>query len=164
MIKKITKHVVTMGLISIGLYCAEASAKDDYFVLNTVALHFENAKDRNAIVPGIGWEYSPSNRIGWHIGTFSDSFGTQAAYTGINYATAKQRLFTRDVRFLIGATVLRKQYHVDTPQQTKVVPLPAVEISLNKNTVLNISGSPEVDYNGEHNNAVMFFQLKMNVN
>ncbi len=163
MIKRIVKMTL-FGALGTGLYIAQANAKDEFFVLNTVALHFENIKDRNAIVPGVGWEYSPSSGIGWHLGTFSDSFGSQAAYVGVNYATQKKRMLTRDVRFLIGATVLHKQYHLDTEPQTKIVPLPAVEISLTKNTVLNISGSPEIDYNGEHNNAVMFFQLKMNVN
>jgi len=141
----------------------EAKAKDDFFVLNTVALHFENFQDRNAIVPGVGWEYSPSNHLGWHIGTFSDSFGSQATYAGVNYATRSVRIMTRDVRLMLGATVLRKQYHVDTDVQTKIVPLPAVEISLTDKTVLNISGSPEIDYKGEHSNAVMFFQIKMNM-
>lgn len=162
MLKKIIRVTAASALIT-GIFATEVRAKDDFFVLNTVALHFDNFEDRNALVPGVGWEYSPSQRLGWHIGTFSDSFGSQATYTGINYATARKRILTRDVRLMIGATVLRKQYHANTELQTKIVPLPAVEVSVTENTVLNISGSPEVDYNGEHSNAVMFFQLKMNM-
>ncbi len=160
------KHSTNAALIILGFFMivAKAHAKDGYIVLNTVALHFEKADERNAMVPGLGWEYSPSSGFGWHVGFFSDSFGSDASYAGFNYATAKKRFLSRNVRFLLGATVLRKQYHENRDQQTKVVPLPAVEISLTKNTVLNVSGSPEVDYNGEHSNAVMFFQLKMNVN
>ncbi|MCB1756218.1 MAG: hypothetical protein KDJ38_11880 [Gammaproteobacteria bacterium] len=163
MLKKIAK-VSLLSAFGAGLFGAEAHAKDGYFVLNTVALHFDNFKDRNAVVPGVGWEYSPSRGVGWHVGTFSDSFGTRATYTGVNYATRKTRLLTRDVRVLLGATVLHKQYHVDTDPETKLLPLPAVEISVTDSTVLNVSGSPEMDFNGSHNNAVMFFQLKMNIN
>ena len=61
-----------------------AQADDGYLVLNTVALHFKNADERNAFTPGIGWEYSPSSKIGFHVGTLSDSFGYQAAYGGLN--------------------------------------------------------------------------------
>ncbi len=163
MLQQILKLALISAITTL-IFTSQAKAKDDFFVLNTIALHFDNAKERNAIVPGVGWEHSPSSGLGWHIGTFSDSFGSRATYTGINYASAKKRILSRDVRFLIGATILRKQYHEDSDLQTKIVPLPAVEISLTKNTVLNVSGSPEVDYNGEHSNAVMFFQLKMNVN
>ncbi|MDO6461015.1 hypothetical protein Q4485_09935 [Granulosicoccaceae sp. 1_MG-2023] len=151
----------------IGLACLSkshaADRNDDYFVLNTVAIHFENYEDRNAAVPGVGWERSPTRGLGWHVGTFSDSFGSQALYSGVNYATPPARILTRDVRLLLGATVLHKQYHPDTDPETKVVPLPAMEVSLTDKVVLNISGSPEIDYNGSHSNAVMFFQVKMNV-
>ncbi len=162
MLKKYSTHSA-LFFLSVLFMSSDAMAKDGYLVINTLAWHFDNAEDRNAAVPGLGWEYSPSSGLGWHAGVFSDSFGSQAAYTGLNYASSKKRILSRNVRFLIGATILHKQYHENTDQQTKVVPLPAVEISLSKNTVLNISGSPEVDYNGEHSNAVMFFQLKMNV-
>jgi hypothetical protein len=159
----VTSGILITLLISL-FFSAPASAKDGYLVLNAVALHFDNFDDRNAAVPGLGWEYSPSSGLGWHVGTFSDSFGSRAAYTGINYATQKKRILSRDIRLLIGATVLHKQYHENQPLQTKIVPLPAIEISLSDKVVLNVSGSPEIDYKGEHNNAVMFFQLKMNVN
>lgn len=138
-----------------------ASGDNGYLVLNTFALHFKNFADRNALTPGIGWEYSPTSAFGWHVGTLSDSFGYQAFYGGINYASRK--VFYNKVRFLIGATVLHKQYHVDTDPETKLVPLPAVEYRMSKRTVLNISGSPQVDYAGQRSNAVMFFQLKINL-
>jgi len=41
------------------------------------------------------------------------------------------------------------------------VPFPVMEMNLWKRASLNISGSPEIDYNGSHNNAVMFFQFKL---
>lgn len=155
-------QITTLGLAGLGAGHA-ADKKDDYFVLNTLAVHFENYKDRNAMVPGIGWERSPQRGLGWHVGTFSDSFGSQALYSGVNYSTPSARILTRDVRLLLGATILHKQYHENTDPETKVVPLPAMEVSLTDKVVLNISGSPEVDYNGSHSNAVMFFQIKMNV-
>lgn len=162
MLTSIARITATTILISL-LFAGKASASDNYFVMSAVALHFENSAERNTMVPGVGWEFSPSNNLGWHAGTFSDSFGSRATYAGINYGTPKARILTRDVRFLIGATVLRKQYHADKELQTKIIPFPVLEVSLTKSTILNISGSPEVDYNGEHSNAVMYFQLKMDI-
>jgi len=156
--------LTTLALITLLLESkAHAKSKDNYFVLNTIALHFDNAKERNAVVPGFGWEHSPSKGLGWHTGTFSDSFGSRAAYIGINVSTSQQTLFNQKFRFLVGATILRKQYHKNKGLQTKVVPLPAIELTLTQSTVLNVSGSPEIDFNGEHNNAVMFFQIKMKI-
>lgn len=146
------------------LFASTASHADDgYLVFNTLALHFENADERNAVTPGIGWEYSPSNSFGYHIGTLSDSFGYQAMYGGINYATPRFAVFDGKVRFLLGATILHKQYHKDSEPDTKLVPLPAVEFALSRRAVLNLSGSPQVDYNEHHNNAVVFLQFKLNL-
>ena len=138
-----------------------AHAADGYLVLNTVAFHFKNAEERNTFTPGIGWEYSPSSKIGFHVGTLSDSFGYQAAYGGLNYAT--QPVLAGRVRFMLGATILHKQFMKDSEPDTKLVPLPAVEFGITKKAVLNISGSPEIDYGDHHNNAVVFFQLKLNL-
>ncbi len=138
-----------------------AQAADGYLVLSTAALHFENADERNAFTPGIGWEYSPSSKLGFHVGTLSDSFGYLASYGGINYAS--QPKLNGRVRFLLGATVLHKQFTQDAEPSTKIVPLPAVELGLTDKAVVNISGSPEIDYGDHHNNAVIFFQLKLNL-
>lgn len=140
---------------------ASATADDSYLVVSTAAYHFENFDERNAFTPGLGWEYSPSSKIGWHAGTLSDSFGYQALYGGINYAT-KPRFYGK-VRFLIGATVLHKQYKKNADPETKIVPLPAMEIKLTKRSVLNLSGSPQVDYGNHRNNGVLFFQFKLNL-
>jgi len=138
-----------------------ARAADGYLVLNTIALHFENADERNTFTPGIGWEYSPSSKIGFHVGTLADSFGYQAAYGGLNYAS--QPVLNGKVRFMLGATILHKQFMKNAEPSTKLVPLPAVEIGLTEKAVLNVSGSPEVDYGEHHNNAVIFLQLKLNL-
>jgi len=148
--------VLTFGMI---FGSAAAKADDGYLVLSTAAYHFKNFNERNAFTPGIGWEYSPSAKIGWHVGTLSDSFGYQAKYGGINYAT-KPKFFGK-VRFLIGATLLHKQYKKNAEAETKIVPLPAMEIKLSKSSVLNLSGSPQVDYGNHRNNAVLFFQFKL---
>ena len=133
----------------------------DYLVLSAGAYHFDNFDERNAFTPGIGWEYSPSSKIGWHAGTLSDSFGYQAVYAGVNYAT--KPVFYGKVRFLIGATALHKQYKEDAEPETKLVPLPAMEVKLSKSSVLNLSGSPQIDYGEHRSNAVLFFQFKLNV-
>lgn len=136
-------------------------AEDGYLVFNTLAWHAKNADERNAVTPGIGWEYSPTNRIGFHVGTVSDSFGYQATYGGLNYATP--RFFRNKIRLILGATILKKQYRENAEPETKIVPLPAIELAISKRAVLNLSGSPEVDYGEHHNNAVLFFQLKLSL-
>jgi len=133
----------------------------DFLVVSAGAYHFDNFDERNAFTPGIGWEYSPSKKLGWHAGTLSDSFGYQAVYAGVNYAT--KPVFFGKVRFLLGATALHKQYKEDAEPETKLVPLPAMEVKLTKRSVLNISGSPQIDYGRHRNNAVLFFQFKLNM-
>lgn len=153
---------ITSGAIfalSMMFGSAAAKADDGYLVLSTAAYHFKNFNERNAFTPGVGWEYSPSGKIGWHVGTLSDSFGYQAKYGGINYATKPK--FYGKVRFLIGATILHKQYKKNAEPETKIVPLPAMEFKLTKSSVLNLSGSPQVDYGDHRNNAVLFFQFKL---
>jgi hypothetical protein len=138
------------------------AANDGYLVFNAAAFHFKNQDERNAFVPGIGWEFSPTGKLGYHVGTLSDSFGFQAVYGGINYGT--RRFWNNRARFLVGATIVRKQFHKNTAPDVKIVPFPVLEVALTKNAVLNISGSPEIDYQDHHNNAVMFFQVKLNLN
>lgn len=140
---------------------AFANSNHGYLVFNTIALHFENFDERNTVTPGIGWEYSPSSKIGWHAGTFSDSFGFQSAYAGLNYATKPK--FNGKLRFILGGTILRKQYKKNGGPETKLVPLPAMEYRLSRLAVINLSGSPQVDFGDHHNNAVVFFQLKLNL-
>lgn len=154
---------ITVVALAIGLLTGSASAKAEsgFLVINTLALHFKNFEDRNAFTPGLGWEYSPTSKIGWHAGTLSDSFGFQSTYAGINYAT-KPRIFGK-VRFLIGATVLHKQFRVNAEPETKIVPFPAMEVKLSQRSVLNISGSPQVDFANQKNNAVVFFQYKLRI-
>ena len=64
---------------------------------------------------------------------------------------------------MLGATILHKQFRQDSEPETKLVPLPAMELGITKKTVLNISGSPQVDIGDHRNNAVVFFQLKLNL-
>lgn len=153
--------ISTTLLLALGLLIGSASAKADnnYLVFSTVALHFKNFDDRNALTPGLGWEYSPTSKIGWHAGTLSDSFGYQSVYAGINYAT-RPRLYGK-LRFLIGATVLHKQFKKNADPETKLVPFPAMELKLTRRSVLNLSGSPQVDFGDHRNNAVLFFQYKL---
>jgi len=155
----ITKLFLAATLLVASFGTTTAQAADGHLVFNTAAIHFKNFSDRNAFVPGLGWEYSPSGKIGFHVGTLSDSFGAQATYLGVNYGT--RRMLKNRVRFLLGATAVRKQYHKNKGLETKIVPFPVMEIALSKRVNLNVSGSPEIDYAGSHSNAVMFFQLKM---
>ena len=158
-----TRSAILAIVTALLLGSAPSHADDGYLVINTIALHPQKAEGRNLVTPGIGWEYSPSNRIGFHGGTLSDSFGYQSYYGGLNYATPRFGLFAGKVRFILGATVLHKQFRIDGEPETKVVPLPAVEFAFSERAVLNVSGSPEVDYAGHHNNAVVFLQLKLNL-
>jgi hypothetical protein len=159
--KLVARTLLALGLsLSSGVTTAKDS-QNDYLVVSAGAYHFENFEERNAFTPGLGWEYSPSAKVGWHAGTLSDSFGYQAKYGGINYAT-KPTLFGK-VRFLIGASVVHKQYKKNGEPKTKLLPLPAMEIKLNKRAVLNVSGSPQVDFGDHRNNAVLFFQFKLNL-
>ncbi|MGQ7843624.1 hypothetical protein ACUNV4_04025 [Granulosicoccus sp. 3-233] len=159
---RIFKFVAAVVLIG-SLFSGNAFAKTEnsYLVLSTVALHFENFDERNAFTPGIGWEYSPSSRIGWHAGTLSDSFGYQSYYGGLVYAS-RPMVFSR-VRLLLGASVVHKQFKKNGDPETKLLPFPAVELKLSKRSVLNISGSPAVDFGNQRNNAVMFFQYKLDL-
>jgi len=159
---QIFKLVVAI-VLSTGFFSGKASAKteNNYLVLSTLALHFENFDERNAFTPGIGWEYSPSRKIGWHAGTLSDSFGYQSYYGGLVYAT-RPMIFSR-VRFLAGATVVHKQFKKNAEPETKLLPFPALELKLSKRSVLNISGSPQVDFGDQRNNAVVFFQYKLDL-
>jgi hypothetical protein len=156
--------LITLIALGLSLSSAAASAQDtqnDYLVVSAGAYHFANFDERNAFTPGLGWEHSPSAKIGWHAGTLSDSFGYQAMYGGINYAT-KPKFFSK-VRFLIGASLVHKQYKKNAEAETKILPIPAMEIKLTKRAVLNVSGSPQVDYGDHRNNAVLFFQFKLNL-
>ncbi len=155
----ITKFVLATALIVAGFNTSNAHAADGHLVFNTAAIHFKNFSDRNAFVPGLGWEYSPTGKVGFHVGTLSDSFGAQATYLGVNYGT--KRILNNRVRFLLGATAVHKQYHKNKGLETKIVPFPVMEVALSKRASLNVTGSPEIDYAGSHSNAVMFFQLKV---
>lgn len=155
-----TGIVLAAGLLVNAAYAKQQS--HGYLVFNTIALHFENFHERNTLTPGIGWEYSPSGKVGWHAGTLSDSFGFQSTYGGLIFAT--QPKFDGKLRFILSATVLRKQFKKNGGPETKLVPFPALEYRMNKRAVINLSGSPQIDYGDHHNNAVMFFQLKLNLN
>jgi len=155
----LTKLVMAAALVMMSFGTSNAHAADGHLVISAAAIHFKNFEDRNAFVPGVGWEYSPSGKIGFHVGTLADSFGAQASYVGLNYGT--RRMFNNRVRFLIGASAVHKQYHKNKPLETKIVPFPVMEVALSKRASMNITGSPEVDYNGSHSNGVMFFQFKV---
>ena len=162
--KAITGSITTLVLL-FGLLGAAntAQAADQYLTFNTYSHHFEKRKERQNITPGIGWEYSPSKKLGFHVGTVRDSFNYQAKYVGINWATPRYKVFGGRVRFIVGLTALHKQFTPTSSPATKIVPLPVVEFKFNKRFVLNVSGSPEIDFNGHSNNAVLIFQGKLNL-
>ena len=162
-IARITARLVLATGLLAGAATASANSeegrRDGYLVFNTFAWHFENSDERNDFTPGIGWEYSPSNRIGFHVGTLSDSFGYQARYGGIHYSTP--RFFANRVRLMVGATALHKKYKIKDDPETKIVPLPALEFSITDRAVLNLSGSPDVDFGEISNNKVVWLQFKL---
>ncbi len=158
------RAVIGLMVAAFVTLASPVATADDYLVFNTLALHFKNADERRAFTPGIGWEYSPTRKFGYHVGTASDSFGSQAFYGGFNWATQTRNWGKARVRFLLGATVLHKQFHKNRDPSTKVVPFPVMEIGLTKKAVLNVSGSPQIDYAGLRNNTVLFLQFKWNTN
>ena len=151
--------VLLAGASTAAAFGGEDNRRDGYLVFNTFAWHFEMSDERNDFTPGIGFEYSPTNRIGFHGGTLSDSFGYQAKYGGIHYTTP--RFFDNRVRLIGGVTALHKQYSIKRGPETKIVPLPALEISLTDRAVLNLSGSPDVDFGDISNNKVVWLQFKL---
>jgi hypothetical protein len=162
-----TKRISAIRTLCLGavlLFTAGNSHADDgYLVFNTFAWHFDNSDERNDFTPGVGWEYSPTSAVGFHLGTLSDSFGYQAKYLGVNYAT--RRMLNNRVRLILGATIIEKQFKLakdgDDGVDTRVLPLPAVEFTLTPRAVLNFSGSPAVDFGDQKNNAVVWVQLKV---
>lgn len=163
-----TSHRLRLALLGFsvlftGMLLPGQALAERYLVLSTAALHFENFDDRRTFTPGVGIEYSPSGKFGFHAGTLSDSFGFQARYAGINWATRQRSLGPLDTRFIVGATVVHKQFHKNSEPETKVVPLPVIELGLTPKSVLNISGSPQLDSVGFRNNAILFFQLKLDL-
>ncbi len=167
------KRISAVKLLVLGvtllIAAGKAQADDGYLVFNTFAWHFDNSDERNDFTPGIGWEYSPSGKIGFHVGTLSDSFGYQAKYLGVNYAT--DSFFYNRIRLIIGATVINKQFGIakfdDEGNQTtdgidtRVLPLPVVEFRFTERAVLNVSGSPSVDFGEHSNNPVVWLQFKL---
>lgn len=158
--KKLNLAAVLVALTMMA--SSTAVHAEQFVVFNTLALHFKNADERRAFTPGIGYEYSPSGRFGYHVGTASDSFGYQARYAGFNWATQTKKWGKARVRFLLGATILHKQFHKNSEPETKIIPFPVMEIGLTKKAVLNLSGSPQLDVAGLHNNTVLFLQFKWN--
>ena len=156
----ITALVLLFSLLGAA---SNAQAADQYLTFNAYSHHFEKFNERNNITPGIGWEYSPSKKIGFHVGTVRDSFNYQAKYVGINWATPRWKALGGRVRFIVGLTALHKQYTPNSEPETKIVPLPVVEFKFTDRFVLNLSGSPEIDFEGHSNNAVLIFQGKLNL-
>lgn len=156
------KRTVACALLLLLTSIAPLASANQFFVVSAGAYHFKNQDERNAFTPGVGWEFSPSKKAGFHVGTLSDSFGYQATYAGVNWASGALRLGPTNMRLILGATVVNKQFHKNSEPETKILPLPALEFSLSKRAVLNISGSPQLDYAGQKNNAIVFFQFKWN--
>lgn len=172
MIKRIGKiRILCLGA-ALLLGMGNSHADDGFLVFNTFAWHFENSDERNDFTPGIGWEYSPTSKFGFHVGTLADSFGYQATYAGINYAT--RRYLNNRVRFIIGATIVNKQFRnarfdadgnlTDDGVDTRLLPFPVVEFALSERAVINVSGSPSVDFGEQKNNPVIWFQAKIGLN
>lgn len=159
-IRLVVVQRVVLGL-ALCLAALPIQANDKFLVFNTVAVHFNAINERNDFTPGIGYEYSPTGKLGFHLGTVSDSFGYQAKYAGLNYGT--RRVFKNRFRLILGATIVNKQFHMNSEPQTKILPLPALEMTLSRHSVLNISGSPKIDYAGQRNNPVVWFQYKLSL-
>ncbi len=150
-----------VGVIVLLLFCTPAEA-DEYISLQAVSFHFKKANERQAIHPSLGFEYSREHKLGWQAAWFKDSFGYQSGYMGINYSANKFKVLGVPVRLIGALNVVHKQFIKGGEGETKLVPIPIIEVGIQKHVSLNITGSPKLDYaNGKRTNGVLVMQLKL---
>ncbi|HBS25640.1 MAG TPA: hypothetical protein DD827_00695 [Gammaproteobacteria bacterium] len=159
------KKMTTLAVVFIALmFCVPAKADEavQYISLQAVSLHFKKYKERQAVHPSLGYEYSRNRKLGWQAAWFKDSFGYQSGYMGVNYTAKQFKLLGMSVRLIGALNVVHKQFVKGGDGETKLVPIPIIELGIQKYISLNITGSPELDYaNGKHTNGVVVMQLKL---
>ncbi len=140
-----------------------ADEADDsmYVVFQTLTLHFDNFSERNGVNTTLGLERSPINQWGWQAGIFRDSFGRISGYAGLNRSLYETRIRNRPLRILLTANVVHKQFHKNKNRETKVIPLPTLELSATKALFINMGVVPETPDGRNHTNGLLFVQMKL---
>jgi hypothetical protein len=132
-----------------------------YAVVQTLTVHFNNFSERNGINSTLGLENSPLGGWGWQAGIFRDSFGRVSGYAGINHSLWQTDLHDIPLRFLFTANVVHKQFHKNRQRETKLIPLPTLELSASRNWLVNLGIIPETPKGTNHTNGLLFLQIKL---
>jgi len=161
-----TLSIVILSLVLLTVSSTSFAADLERFIsLPSVSYHFENFSDRKAFHPGIGYEYSPDHAMGWQAALFQDSFGQDARYIGVNYSSKAFPLLGFRVRTMGVLNVMEKQYLKGQDIETRIIPMPILEVKATNKLSFNVTGTPQLDYSEKHHtNGVILFQLKMAMN
>lgn len=154
----VTQILLVTSILLLGNTHALA---DQYLVLEGFSYHMKKSDERNALNLGLGIESSPTHKWGWQVGTFRDSFHQNASYAGLNYALKPFPLLGQKARFIPSLNVVRKKFAKTEYVRTRVIPLPTLEVCINGKMILNVSGSPALDYDQTRTNGVVFLSLKL---
>jgi hypothetical protein len=161
-----TLSIVVLSFILLTISSVSLAADLERFVsLPSLSYHFENFNDRKAFHPAIGYEYSPDHAVGWQAAFFQDSFGQDARYIGINYSSKGFALFGFRTRVMGVLNVMEKQYLKGKDLETRIIPMPILEVKASNKLSINVTGTPQLDYSDKHHtNGVILFQFKMAMN
>lgn len=159
-----TGGAIVLLLLIISMGQSRADTLTHHVSLQSFSYHFQKADERRGSHPGLGYEFSPFERLGFQGGTFVDSFGYQATYAGLNYSMFEFSLLGKSSRIILSASMMNKIYTKGGEPDTRFVPMPILETQLYKRLSINLTGSPEMDYyDGKHTNGVLFVQFKLGV-
>lgn len=160
--QKITRQLGIAVFALILVQPSKAAPVDHHISLQSVSIHFKKSKERQAIHPGLGYEYSPYQSMGWQAGFFKDSFGYPSGYLGINYPVKKATVFGVPLRLIGVLNIVHKKFVKGGVGETKLVPFPIIETALRDNISLNLTGTPRLDYyDNKRTNGVLVMQLKI---
>jgi len=161
-----TLSIVVLSFILLSISSVSLAEDLERFVsLPSISYHFENFNDRKAFHPGIGYEYSPDHALGWQAALFQDSFGQNAQYIGANYSSKAFPMFGLRMRVMGMLNIINKQFLKGQDVETRIIPMPIVEVKATQKLSFNITGTPQLDYSSQHHtNGVVLFQMKMALN
>jgi hypothetical protein len=61
--------------------------------------------------------------------------------------------------------VMEKQYLKGKDLETRIIPMPILEVKASNKLSINVTGTPQLDYSDKHHtNGVILFQFKMAMN
>ncbi len=104
---------------------------------------------------------SPLSGLGWQVGLFRDSFEQLSGYAGLNYTLATYYRGNLQARLLGVANITYKQFHKGQDPETRLIPLPALELKTVGDVFVNLSVVPEIGGKKYHTNGLMYLQFKL---